>query len=172
MSTTVEWNVWPPNILRLDMEPIFSVRKSIPSGFAPILEVAVKDFIVSSHVPEGIDIQGFYNQTLSAIASSTVLGQGGEFWMGTKNDELLIYVLANFGNDLDGRLSYNISQCWVRKDYRGNPIVKKWWEAIRQRAKDFLCKHIVITSSRNPEAYMRWLGGGLHHYVTLLKQEI
>ncbi len=168
----VEISTWPPGILRMDQRIDFSVRGSIPHGFGPMLEVAVKDFIVSSHVPDGIDLKGFYNQTLSAMASATVLAQGGELWLGTKGDELLIYVLAHIGNDFDGRLSYNISQCWVRKDYRGNGIVKEWWEAIRSRAKDCLCKHLSMTSSRSPKAYMRWLGGGLQEYATILKQEI
>lgn len=150
-------------------KPYFRVIKSIPDGISNQIEMAVIDFIDCSHVSESIDKRGFRNQTLQAIANASVLNGGGEFWIGTLKGELLIYTLGHISNDFDGRLSYNISQTWVRKDYRGNPIVKEWWKAIKQRAKDCLCGHLVITSSRNPKAYERWLGDGLEIYATLLK---
>ncbi|WP_230685497.1 hypothetical protein, partial [Streptococcus pneumoniae] len=77
-------------------------------------------------------------QTLQAIANSTVLSGAGEFWIGTLNGELLIYTMAYINNDFDGKLAYHISQTWVKKEWRGDPIVKEWWGQIKQRAKDCL----------------------------------
>jgi len=149
----------------------FRVVKQIPEGMAPQIEIAVKDFMSSSDL-DGVDLQGFYNLTLQSIANSTYMNGGGEFWIGTKNEELLIYILAGITNDIDGRLGYSVSQAWVREDYRGNAIVKEWWEAIRARAKNLFCKHLMITSSRGHKAYERFLGHGMKHYSDQLKEAL
>lgn len=161
-----------PYIKLHEDRPDFRLVKSIPSGLAPQIEEAVKDFIKTSHVPEGIDLNGFYYQTLQAIANATILSGAGEFWIGTVDNELVIYTIAYINNDFDGKLAYHISQTWVKKEYRGKPIVKEWWNQIKQRAKDCFCGHLCLTSSRNPKAYERWLGDGMKHYATLLKQTL
>lgn len=161
-----------PTVIPFVQSPSFRIIKDVPRGMSGQIEHAVLDFIASSDTPNGIDLKGFYRQTLQAMAGATILNQGGELWIGTKDNELLVYVLAHIGNDLDGKLSYHISQTWVRKDYRGNPIVKEWWKQIKQRASDCLCGHLVITSSRSPKAYERWLGDGMTHYACLLKMSL
>lgn len=150
----------------------FRVVKSIPEGVTRQIENAVNDFIASSHMPNGVDPTGFYFQTLEAIANATYLGGGGEFWIGTKDGELLIYILGHVAKDIDNRLSYHVSQAWVREDHRGRPVVKEWWEAVRERAKSLFCKHLVITSTRNPKAYQRFLGHGMTQYAVMMKEEL
>lgn len=153
-------------------KPDFGISKVIPDGFAPQIENAVRDFMVSSHLPEGVDKEGFYRQTLQAIAASSYLSQGGELWLGIMNGRLVTYILAHVGNDFDGRLAYTVTQAWVRKDQRGQPWVKWAWEKVRQRAKNCLCKHFVVLSSRgNDRAYCRFLGQGFHFYGSILKEE-
>lgn len=159
-------------IIAFEEKPYFRVVKTIPEGMSPQVEAAVVDFIKTSHMPSGVDARGFYSQTLQAIASATVLGGGGEFWIGTKDGQLQIYILASIGNDFDGRLAYHVSQAWVRKDCRRTPVVKEWWGQIKQRAKDLLCGHLVITSTRNPKAYERWFGDGMKYYASLLKMNL
>lgn len=159
-------------ISALEEKPYFRVIKTIPEGLAPQIESAVVDFIKTSHLPAGVDRGGFYNQTLQAMASATVLNQGGEMWIGTARGELLTYVMAHIGNDFDGRLSYHVSQAWVKKGFRATPLVKSWWGQIKSRAKDLMCGHLVITSSRNPKAYERWFGDGMAIYATLLKMNL
>jgi len=149
----------------------FRVIKQIPDGLSPVIQSAVHDFMDASGT-EGINPDGFYSLTLESIANSTYLNGGGEFWVGTRAGELLIYILAVVSRDLDGKLCYCVNQAWVRKDYRGNPIVKQWWEQIRQRAKDLFCKHLMITSSRGHKAYERFLGHGMKHYADLLKETL
>lgn len=154
-------------------KPTFEVVKSIPEHLTPQIESAVRDFIVSSHSDDGtISVPGFYNQTLQCMANATYLGQGGELWLGTLNGQLLIYILALVNTDIDGRLTYHVSQAWVREDYRGNLIVKDWWEAVRKRAKNLFCSHLVIVSSRGHKAYERFLGHGLKLYAHMLKEEL
>lgn len=152
--------------------PHFSIVKAIPDGLAPQIEVAVRDFMVSSHLPEGVDPEGFFQQTLQAIASASYLNQGGELWLGILNGKLVTYILARVGADFDGKLAYTVSQAWVRKDQRGQKWVKLAWEKVRQRAKDCLCSHFAIFSTRgNDKAYCRFLGKGFHFYSSILKQE-
>jgi len=152
--------------------PIFGVVKFIPRWALPQVEAAVKDFMVTSHLPAGIDVHGFYYQTLEAIANTTYLGGPGDFWLATYNGRVVVYGLAHISKDIDQKLCYHISQMWVAKEFRGKQIVKAWWEQIRQRAKDCLCGHLSLTSSRNPKAYERWLGDGLTHYADLLKMTL
>lgn len=152
--------------------PLFGVVEMIPQNLTSQLENAVRDFIVKSHFPEGINPEGFFYQTLEAIANATYLGGGGDFWLGQINGEVVVYVLAHVGKDLDNKLTYHVSQAWVRRDYRNTHFVKQWWSAIQRRAKNLFCGHLVITSTRNPRAYEKFLGGGLKEYAVLLKQEL
>ena len=141
----------------------------IPKHFCKQVEVAVKDFVESSR-QVNIDKKGLFYQTLESIANMTVLEGSGDFWMLTCGEELLGYVLARIVKDVDNSLTYWISQAWVRKDYRGNSIVKASWKEIRERAKNCFCKHIVIVSSRHAKAYERFLG--VHKYCDLLKEDL
>lgn len=153
--------------------PDFGLAKSIPTGMAPQIENAVRDFMVSSHLPEGIDGDGFFRQTLQAMAAASYLNQGGELWLGVSRGTLYTYILAHVGNDFDGRLAYTVTQAWVKKDQRGQFWVKDAWEQVRQRAKDCLCKHFVVLSSRGKtSAYCRFLGKGFKPYAEILKQEL
>lgn len=152
--------------------PSFGVVKVIPQWAVPQIELAVKDFIATSHMPDGVDAEGFFSNTLEAIAGHTYLGGHGDFWLATFGEKVVVYGLAIVTKDIDQKLVYHISQMWVAKEFRGKPIVKDWWEQIRQRAKDCFCKHLMITSSRNSKAYIRFLGNGMHEYATLLKEEI
>ncbi len=158
-------------ILKPD-RPTFEVCRVIPQGIAPQIEMAVKDFIVSSHLPDGVDKEGFFYQTLQAIAAASYLNQGGDLWLGMMDEKLVTYILAHIGNDYDGRLAYTVTQAWVRKDQRGQAWVKWAWEKVRQRANDCFCKHFAILSSRgNDKAYCRFLGKGFHPYAEILKEE-
>ncbi len=154
-------------------KPDFGLAKAIPAGLAPQIENAVRDFMVSSHLPQGVDGMGFFRQTLQAIAAASYLNQGGELWLGMMNGKLVTYILAHIGNDFDGRLAYTVTQAWVREDKRGQPWVKEAWQKVRERAKDCLCSHLAIFSTRgNDKAYCRFLGKGFHFYCSILKEEI
>lgn len=152
--------------------PIFGLVRAIPEGIAPQIEAAVRDFMVSSHLPDGVDKEGFYRQTLQAIAAASYLNQGGDLWLGMMNGRLVTYILSHIGNDFDGKLAYTTTQAWVRKDQRGKKWVKEAWEQVRQRAKNCLCHHFVVFSSRGKtKAYCRFLGKGFHPYAEILKEE-
>lgn len=159
--------------LRTPLAPEFRLHKTIPAGLSPQIEKAVEDFIRTSHVPKGIDLAGFYQKTLESIAARTVMGGVGELWLGIADGQLWTYILATLSPDFDGRLSYMVSQAWVRKDQRGKPWVKDAWGKVRQRAKDCFASHFAVISSReNDDAYCRFLGKGFHKYSSVLKEEL
>lgn len=152
--------------------PSFSLSKAIPEGLAPEIEAAVRDFVKTSHSCEGVDEEGFYQQTLQAIAEATILGQSGDFWLGIDDQGVWAYALCRIVKDIDNRLTYWCAQSWMRKDMRGLKWYRYGMEKIKARAKACFCAHMVIVSSRNAEAYLRFLGDTWHTYATLLKEDI
>lgn len=170
MNTTTAELTLP---VKLEETPSFEVVKELRPNVSREIEEAVKDFMTCSNMPQGVDPEGFYYQTLSAMANATYLNHGGDLWLGFIGSKLVIYILAVVNQDIDFKLTYWVSQGWVREDQRGKPWVKKAWDKVRQRAKDLMCKHLVVISSKpNDEVYCRFLGPGFHKYATLLKEEI
>jgi len=162
-----------PYLKLVEGKPLtFWLAREIPEGLSPQIQDAVRDFMVSSHLPQGVNLEGFYQQTLQSIAAASYLNQGGDLWLGTIDNQLVIYLLANISNIFDNRLAYMVSQAWVRKDQRGQRWVKEVWEEVRQRAKNCLCAHFGVYSSRGKtKAYCRFLGKGFHPYAEILKEE-
>lgn len=155
---------WPPLTLRREIPAEVSHRE---------IEDAVRAF--QSEVPTNGNATGFFNQTLELIAHSTFLraqGSANDFWLVQDGVKCVGYVLASISKDIDNQLCYWISQCWLDKKYRGTGAVKDYWETLRQHALKSFCRHIIIVSGRGDRAYQRLLGGGLHIYATLIKQDI
>ena len=157
--------------LAREVKTEFKIVKEFPENLSPRkIEEAVLDFIQESHVKG--DPIGIFNQTMESIAGSTVLGGSGYFWLGTEGEKVVSYLLAHVTKDIDNLPTYYIPQAWVAREYRGNQVVKMWWEKVREHAKSRFCKHIVLVSSRNEKAYERFLGHGLTHYASLLMEDI
>lgn len=154
-------------------KPIFGLCTAIPEGLSSEIQAAVIDFVRSSGLPDGVDVKGFYYQTLQSIANSAILGQGRELWLGTHKGKLLTYILASISPDFDGRLAYTVHQAWVKNEERGQPWVRAAWQLVRQRAKNTLCTHFVVHSTKGrTEAYCRFLGKGFRKHSEILKEEI
>lgn len=139
------------------------------------IELAVFNFVNDSHTLESkADPKGLYNQTIESISAATTFGtaEARQFWIAEEDGEVMSYVLANVSKDVDNSLCYWINQAYVHKKYRGTKMTKVWHMQLVNEAKRLMCKHIIMPSSRNPEAYKRFLGMGIHTYVTLLKQDL
>lgn len=149
--------------------PRLKITREIPKHLVPKIEEAVKLFIQESGVKG--DPIGVFNQTIESIANATYLKGNGDFWL-AEDEGVAAYLLAHVTKDIDNRLAYWIGQSWVRKDYRGDPLVKDWWEDVRAEAKSKFCRHLVIVSSRNAKAYERFLGHGLEEYGVLLMENL
>ena len=154
MTTGGEEHSFTENPMRFER-----VKELLPHQI-PQLETAVRDFIVSSNFSPGTDVKGFIEQTRQSIAAATYLGNAGEFWLLTNHDKVMAYVLAHVTKDIDNSLTYWCSQAWVHPELRGDYSIRMAWQKIRERAKNCLCKHIVVVSSRGTAAYCRWLGQG------------
>jgi hypothetical protein len=142
---------------------------------ASSVDAAVRAFIDESDqyaVPH--DKQGLYSQTLENIAAC-LMNKGDDsrhFWLAWDGDEVAAYVLCSISRDVDNRLCYWMTQCWVNPKLRRQACVKEWFQLLREEAKRKLCKHIIIPASRNSKAYLRFLGQGWHEYTRLLKEDI
>lgn len=155
----------------MELKPKIQIIKQIPKTLnSKTIELAVWKFIIESDI-QG-DPVGVFNQTIEAIANSTFMGGQGDVWMAENNGEVAAYVIARFIKEIDGKLTYWVSQAWVNKIYRGQPVVKEWWDVIKAHATRHFCKHLVIVSSRNPKAYERWFGTGMKEYATLMMEDL
>lgn len=149
----------------------FQIVKDLPPLKPLAIEEAIYAFI--SEIDVKGDPVGFYNQTINSIAASTYLRQGGDFWLAHEDGQVIAYALGHVTRDIDNRLTYWLSQAWIRPSHRGLSFAKECWEKMRQQAKHYMCAHIVVVSGRsNNEAYCRFLGPNYAPYATLLKEDL
>lgn len=148
------------------------IVKQLPRPYNSLM-YALQCFLTESHMPDGVDVKGLYHQTIENFLSATELQIPGRYlWLYQEDGIVKIYVLSHISKDIDNRLCYWVTQAWVDKELRGTKKVKECWEKLKSHAKDLLCAHIVIPSTRNPKAYCRFLGGRMSEYATIIQQEI
>lgn len=154
---------------------MFQIVKDFPLP-AYELDKAVSQFCQESDDPTHdapVDKRGLYTQTLDNIAQILVYKpEGRYFWLDHDEKKVLAYALTHVSRDVDNQYCYYMTQAWVHPSMRGTSAVKEMYQKLRQHAKDLLCKHIIVVSSRNDKAYLRFLGKGWKPYVTLLKEDI
>jgi hypothetical protein len=150
------------------------VREMLNKKLIKSVEKSVSKFVKESN-PDNTPCNedGYKAQTLLSIAQS-ILGndQHHQFWLAEYHNEVLAYSLCHVSLDVDNTLCFWITQTFVNPKVRRHPIIKMWRQQLYDEALRLGCKHIIIPSSRNNDAYIRWLGKGWHPYVTLLKKDI
>lgn len=117
------------------------------------------------------DKQGFYQQTIETIANATFLNRGGDFWLIWEKEKALGFIIGYTSKDIDNKLVYWCTQAYADQSIRGSEYPKQLWQKVREYAKQNFCKHMIVVSSRNDEAYCRFLGKGWHKYASLLKED-
>lgn len=140
------------------------------------LERAVKNFCQESDTEYNSveNKQGLYQQTMQNIGNIVVNKPNNQFlWIdvdevGTVNG----YVLTHISRDVDNELCYYMTQAWLHPKFRNTKYSHETINLLRSHAKTLLCKHIIVVSSRNTKAYIRFLRGKFKPYVTLLKEDI
>ncbi len=134
------------------------------------IDRAVLEFIKETDVHG--DPMGFFIQTIGSIHAA-IYQNSGDFWLAVGEDgEVDSYVLGHVTKEIDNQLTYWLAQAWVNPRKRGSTWVKGNWQKVREKAKAYLCKHIVVVSARGTDAYCRFLGKGYHEYARLLKEDI
>lgn len=94
-------------------------------------------------------------------------------WLDTNADgKVSGYVLTHLSKDVDNKLCYYMTQAWLHPQFRHTSYAKEAISLLKQHAKSLWCKHIIVVSSRNTKAYLRFLGSKWHVYTTLLKEDI
>lgn len=155
--------------------PPFRKINDIPSTLKPkAIENAVDAFIRESHSTDvPLDANGLYTQLIENIAGIVVFKIPSRyFWMAEEDGEVIAFALTHVAKDVDNSLCYWQTVAWVHPRWRGKPVVKEWNRQLEEDAKANFCKHILIPSSRNTEAYCRFLGKGWHPYLVLLKKDL
>jgi hypothetical protein len=96
----------------------------------------------------------------------------GELWVAMEGGKLLGFLLAGYNKDVDNAATYVLKQAWVEPSMRRTRKVKHCLATILTHAKSNFCRHVLLIASRNPRAYMRWLGRGWHQVTTVLKGDL
>jgi ribosomal protein S18 acetylase RimI-like enzyme len=133
------------------------------------LEPLVRAFAAETEVHG--DKAGFVTQTMNSVFAA-LHQNSGDLWLWTEDGKIVGYVLGRVVIDVDNHLTYWLNQAYVAPSHRGLKAVKQHWQAIREQAKNYFCKHIVVVSARNTKPYCRFLGKNWHEYTRLLKEDI
>jgi IS1 family transposase len=156
----------------IPLRKINEIPKSLNSG---AIDRSIDAFLKDSHVTDvPINAAGLKQQLTDTIASVVVFKNNPTvyYWVAEYEGEIVAWVLTHATKDVDNSMCYWMTDTWVAPQLRRNPIVKTWYQLLREDAKHLGCKHILIPSSRNTKAYLRFLGKGWHEYLTILKEDI
>lgn len=138
------------------------------------IEDAVGAFVLDSHALDvPMDPDGLFNQLVENVAAVIIFKTPGRYcWIAEDDGEVVGWALTHVAKDVDNSLCYWMTDAYVAPKWRGKPEVKEWFKALEADATANFCKHVIIPSSRNTEAYCRFLGKGWHPYVVLLKKDL
>ena len=135
------------------------------------IERSINKFI--EEIDLNVDKTGFFNQTLERFAKGLLFGDPAtDVWLSDQDGEVTGYVISSICKEIDNTLCYWISQAWADRNMRANGFTKESWESLKKRANDLQCKHIVLVSSRNNDAFNRFLGGQFKEYATILTMDL
>ncbi len=140
------------------------------------LEHAVRNFCQESDVEFKAceNLQGLYQQTMQNIANQILTKPQGQYlWLDTDEVGRVVgYVKTHISRDVDNELCYYMTQAYLSPKYRCTNYAKEAIALLRKHARQSFCKHIIVVSSRNTKAYLRFLRGDFKPYITLLKEDI
>lgn len=136
---------------------------------------ALDSFIHDSHLlSDGVDERGARQALCDSIAASIIFKNTPDsfVWLAEEGGEVAAFALTQTKLGVDNSLCYWMTHAWVAKPHRFKPYVKEWFRDMTADAKALNCAHILIPSSRGSRGYCRFLGGGFHEYLTILKEDI
>lgn len=134
------------------------------------LKETIRSMYLESHVDFYMTEKGYMDHTWDQIMSAA-MGQG-EVWIALQDGKVVGWLLGGYNKDVDNEPTYVIKQAWVSPLIRRTPRVKEMLSQVLMNAKSNFSKHVLIVSSRNTRAYLRWLGKGWVPVTTIIKGDI
>lgn len=156
----------------LSLQKLNELPKTLNKG---AVDRALDSFIHDSHMlSEGVNEQGARQGLCDAVAASVIFKNSPDsfVWLAEEGGEVAAFALSHIRPGVDNAPCYWMTHAWVAKPHRFKPYVKDWFRGMKEDAKALNCAHILIPSSRGSRAYCRFLGGGFHEYLTILKEDI
>lgn len=155
----------------LPFQKIHEIPKSLP---AAEIDKALEAFVKEDRMMRGVDPKGYLQGLRDSVASILIFKNSPEsfFWLSEHEGKVVAWAMTQIRKGVDNSLCYWMLDAWIAPQYRGMAIAKQWFAEMKADAKQYGCKHILIPSSRNNAAYIRFLGGGFHQYITVLKEDI
>lgn len=145
-------------------------RGPFPSHLIYSLRLALHNMYRDSHCDLYLTEKGYTDHTWESIVAAT--GGSGEFWVALQDGEVVGFLLAGYSKEIENEPTFIIKQAWVDPVLRRTPKVKEMLGTILHNAKSNFARHVLIVSSRNTRAYLRWLGMGWIPVSTILKGDL
>lgn len=145
-------------------------RGSMPIQLIDSLRKAVRSMWEDSRVDLFLSEKGYTDHTWESMMGAA--GGSGELWLAIEGGRVLGFLLAGYSKEVDNEPTFVIKQAWVDPEIRRTDKVKSMLTAILLNAKSNFAKHVLIVSSRNTKAYLRWLGKGWIPVTTILKGDL
>ena len=141
---------------------------------AKAIDEALETFVSEERMTRGVDLRGYLQGLRDSVASILIFKNSPEsfFWIAESDGKVVAWAMTQVKKGVDNQLCYWMLDAWVEKSFRGSGFPKEWLVQLRADAKRYGCRHILIPSTRNAKAYCRFLGGGFHEYITILKEDI
>lgn len=145
-------------------------RGPFPIHLVDNLRETVRQMYHQSHVDLYMSEKGYVDHTWEEMLGA-VSGQG-ELWIALQDGKVVGFLLGGYNKEVENEPTYVIKQAWVDPLLRRTSRVKEMLAQVLMNAKSNFCKHVLIVSSRNTRAYLRWLGKGWMPVSTILKGEL
>lgn len=157
------------------MQQLKQVKFPLEPSILTDLEHCVDDYIHTCKVEKcGVTPEGFKKQVLKAIGNSLDprLPQAHCWLVLDDSGKVAGFSLTHFDVMVDDRLTYWMSDGWVREDLRNSHYVKEWVKEIRNFGVVSGASHILFPCSRAARAWQMFLGRKFKKYVTILKEDL
>jgi len=147
---------------------INEIPESIKHG---ALDEAVKKY--SEDSPESNDPVGTQKFVIGKIADSLFFGNKDiDVWVDENNGDVKSFFVGQVIKDIDNEWSYVLSYPYVSKEFRSNGYSRAVIEKVKEKAKDFGCKHLTIVTKRTADAVNRFTGQEFKETSHVLKMEL
>lgn len=157
---------------RTENKLVFRLWKGpMPVMLMDSLERCIRKMFMEGHIADFSSEDKFFKSTWDLVVAASLTGTN-ELWMAIDGHTVRGYGLCYGNKQIDGEPTFVIQQAWADPVYRRTPEVKRWLKVVLDNAKCNFFRHVLIISSRNQRAYLRWLGNGWTSHTSIIKGEL